>query len=140
MSYKRITINHSHRSKVSEAHDQIYAELDLFLSEYLGLGKETHQSAFDTKFYVEELADNFLQYDATFTKVTIDIWITDGDDVHLKVIHNGNDFDPLSDQSRCVNIKAAIDRLNISPQVITASERETLRFNIKYKLKHPGVG
>lgn len=136
MGYKRITIHHNDRNNKLVTHDRVYKELDELLSQYIGLGKDTHENAFDTKFYIEELVDNFLEYDDMFTKVTIDVRVHNDDDVELKVIHDGNAFDPLSPESTCESIKAAINRLNVSKQEAVGSDRETLRFSIKYKLKN----
>lgn len=135
MSYTRITIRRDNKNHVPDTHDYIYGELDGFLSEVIGLGKETHVGAVDTKFFVDEIADNFLLYDDVFNKVTIDLWLDQEMHMEMKIVHDGNDFDPLDAASDCPKIKAAIHRLNITPQEITLGERETTRFWIKYSLR-----
>lgn len=139
MPYARITVRASDRADRLAAHDRIYGQLDVLLEPFLGVGKPTHPGAMDTKFFVDEIADNFLRYDKQFFQVDIDVSIDSASlDVDLRVKHDGNNFDPFSAGSKCEKIKAAVQRIKATPEYATAAEEEHLRFKLKYSLKSEG--
>lgn len=136
MAYKRISIKKSDKTNRLAAHDRIYDILNELLAGYIGVGKDTHEGATDTKFFIDEIADNFLRYDGLFQNVDIDISINSTTlEIELKISHDGNDFDPLSADSKCYKIKAAANRIQAEPQSITVGSEEKLKFKLKFNLK-----
>ena len=135
-NYKRISVRRQDKTRIGETHDRIYTVLDQIFGQYLGFQKNTHKSAVDSQFYVDEFADNFLLHDGQFNTADIDIWLDDESlDVRIKVTHDGNDFDPLDPNAQCVNIRNAAARLTVSPQTSNFGDRERKSVSIKYNLK-----
>lgn len=134
--YKRFNLNKSDKTqeKAAQKHDEIYAGLDEMFSNLVDPIKES--SKIDTSFFVDEIADNFLIHDSSFDFAKIDIWIEQTTlEVKIQISHNGADFNPLSDDSRCDNIKAAANRLTGSGQYEQEHSHVPKRYSLKYKLE-----
>lgn len=121
--------------KAAEKHDEIYLKLNsIFAEEFAELVPA--ESIIDTKFFIDEIADNFLEHDPAFDTAKIDVWIERSTlDVHIHVSHNGRNFDPMSPESSCENIKNAAARLKISPPKTDPHAHLEKKFGISYNLK-----
>lgn len=116
----------------AEIHDEVYKKLEEMFNQV----EHEKIDRVDTKFFVDEVIDNFLEHDGVFNKANMDIWISRSSrDVTIKVTHNGMIFNPLADNANCPNIKAAAERLTVK----VASDRGQLRldeqFGISFGLK-----
>lgn len=121
-------------SRRAEKHDEIYEGLDaIFTSQFAS--PVPIKSKIDTKFFLDEIADNFLEHDSSFDKANIDIWVDrDTLDVTVKVTHDGREFNPLDPNGPCENILAAADRLRMSPPRQDPHSHRPERFGLKYNL------
>lgn len=121
--------------------DEIGAQLDEILGEYIGVGKQSHGKAIDAKFVSFEWSENILTHDHLFSEASITIKISSDCDVEIAFKHDGNDFDPFSENSPCLKIKAAISRMKVLPgsiQVGTSSPQVLQTQKIKFNLLEDG--
>lgn len=114
-----------------------YEKVENWIEPYFGLGKITHKKAYDTKFLLGEIVDNFLLYDVEFSYVKIEGKINiETLDVEIEIQDDGNGFDPFNVLNKCSNIFAAGERLNImGPKTILRSSGERNKTKVKYNLK-----
>ena len=135
--YKRFILRRSDKDvlKAAEKHDEIYTEINkMFADQFSEPVPAT--SIIDTKFFIDEIADNFLEHDLAFDTAKIDVWIErDTLDVHIHISHNGRNFDPMSLESNCENIKNAAARLKVSPPKNDPHAHLEKKFGISYNLK-----
>lgn len=132
---------------INDVHERLYDALDKLLKPYLGPGKPTHEMAYEVKFMVDEIIDNFYppaagrtpkDYDKVFTFIRLDISVSskDGHECEINLVHDGNDFDPFSPNSPCQNIKASYEKIrarNKNLKVGSCGE-EKRGFNLKFYL------
>lgn len=134
--YKRFILRRTDKDhlKRAEKHDEIYSWLDeVFGSDFSS--PVPLQSKIDTKFFLDEIADNFLIHDGSFETAKIDVSISRQSlDVDIKVYHDGREFNPLDVGSTCHNIKAAAARLKLKPPHQNPISHLDERFGLSYNL------
>lgn len=134
--YKRFILRRSDKDKQRCAikHDEIYEGLDVLFSQTFSK-KISTTSVIDTKFFLDEIADNFLIHDNSFETAKIDIWVDTDLHVTIKVTHDGREFNPLDENSNCVNIKAAAARLSLKPPTQYPYSHLPERFGLSFNLE-----
>lgn len=116
----------------AEIHDEVYKALDEMFTQI----DITEEDKIDTKFFTDEIVDNFLEHDAVFNKANLDIWINRNTrDVEIKITHNGRPFNPLTAIDRCENIKAAASRLTTKAATGRLNQHLEEQFGLAYNLK-----
>jgi hypothetical protein len=133
MAFHRFNIKREDKNNASSFYDRMYQETDLFLSDpaFDSYG----QAKIDIKFFINEIAANFIKHDTVFIFVRIDLTLSRRTlDGQIEVTHDGNSFDPFSDNSECENIKAAANRITMATGRGACLESTANKFKLKFSL------
>lgn len=134
MGFQRFNIKRDNKNKSDIFYDDLYSVTDAFVnkSEFAPYP----EAIIDIKFFINEIAANFIKHDTVFIYAHIDLSLsTSSLDGNITITHDGNDFDPLSEASECDTIKAAANRISFNSRAGAGSENASRKLTMKFNLK-----